>query len=198
MHLMLRKAGIIDDRIYQAISFLSRTNFLPVKFAGLADEDINIEIFENIFASKTSEIAKMIHLGLSYNHNTKTVLEIGTGSGWQTYILSTIYDRVYTIEIDEIAFDFTNKIFKNINNRIVSKLGDGKEGWIESAPYDAIYIDSCCDVISKNIYDQLNKDNGVLVYVKEFDKKQYFYSFSTNGNLSEVKSQFEVQRTRIN
>ena len=140
MHLMLRKAGIIDDRIYQAISFLSRANFLPVKFAGLADEDINIEIFENIFASKTSEIAKMIHLGLSNNHNTKTVLEIGTGSGWQTYILSTIYDRVYTIEMDEIAFDFTNKIFKNINNRIVSKLGDGKEGWIESAPYDAKYV----------------------------------------------------------
>ena len=198
MQLELRKAGIIDDRIYEAISLLPRKNFLPNKYVGISNEDINIEIFENIFASKTSDIAKMIHLGLLYNTNTNNVLEIGTGSGWQTYILSTIYDRVYTVESDKNAFLFSNKYLKKINNRIVSKFGDGKEGWLESSPYDAIYIDLCCAEIPKNILNQLNKKNGVLVFVKEFDKKQYFYSYSTNGNLGLIKSQFEVQRTRIN
>ena len=197
IQLELRKSGILDDRIYKAIASLSRKNFLPENLTGLANEDSDLEIFDNIFASKTTDIAKMISVALSLNSETKNVLEIGTGSGWQTALLSRIYERVYSIEISEKAFFFSNKNLKNIDGRIFTKLADGKYGWVESSPYDAIYIDVCCTDIPEDLLDQLNKKCGVLVFVKQYKEKQFFHSFCTNGNLGVIRTPFEVQRSNI-
>ena len=110
MLLELRQNGILDDRIYNAISFYSREDFLPKNLRGFYKEDLDFKIFNNIFASKTSDIAKMIYLGLSLNNNVRNVLEIGTGSGWQSAILSKVYNRVYTIELDKEAYNFSSNI----------------------------------------------------------------------------------------
>ncbi len=197
IQLELRKSGILDDRIYKAIASLSRKNFLPENLTGLANEDSDLEIFDNIFASKTTDIAKMISVALSLNSETKNVLEIGTGSGWQTALLSRIYERVYSIEISEKSFLFSNKNLKNIGGRIFTKLADGKYGWEESSPYDAIYIDVCCTNIPEDLLNQLNKKCGVLVFVKKHKEKQFFHSYCTNGNLEIIRTPFEVQRSYI-
>tara|TARA_B100000686_G_scaffold355182_1_gene470760 strand:+ start:11737 stop:12336 length:600 start_codon:yes stop_codon:yes gene_type:complete len=197
MQLEMRKSGILDDRIYKAISSLSRKNFLPENLTGLANEDSDLEIFDNIFATKTTDIAKMINIALLLNSKTKNVLEIGTGSGWQTALLSKIYERVYSIEINEKAFLFSNKNLKNVGGRIFTKLADGKYGWEESSPYDAIYIDLCCEDIPESLIEQLNKKCGVLVFIKKHKEKQYFHSFCTNGNLGVIRTPFEVQRSNL-
>ena len=197
MLLELRQSGILDDRIYNAISAFSRENFLPKKLKGFSREDLNLKIFNNIFASKTSDIARMIYLGLSHNNKVRNVLEIGTGSGWQSALLSKIYQRVYTIEIDREAYLFSSNILKNISNKISHKHGDGKLGWIDAGPFDAIYIDCCLQQEPEYLYSNLVKDEGVLVAANKYDNKQYYCSCLPHTGKGLVKSNFEINRTLL-
>ena len=195
MLLELRQSGILDDRIYNAISAFSREDFLPKTLKGFSKEDLNLKIFNNIFASKTSDIARMIYLGLSYNNKVRNVLEIGTGSGWQSALLSKIYHRVYTIEIDREAYLFSSNILKNISNKISHKHGDGKLGWIDAGPFDAIYIDCCLEQEPEYLYSNLVKDEGVLVAANKYDNKQYYCSCLPHTGKGLVKSNYEINRT---
>ena len=197
MILELRKSGILDDRIYNALTSVSRINFLPKNLIGLVNEDVNIEIFDGVIASKTSDIAKMLDIGLRTNPNTKNVLEIGTGSGWQTAILSMIYERVYTVEINEEAYLFSRNNLESLDKRIFNRLSDGKKGWIESSPFDVIYIDACCKNIPDSLIGQLCKNSGTIVFVKEYDKKHFFHSLSTSDNLEIIRSVYEVHRSKL-
>ena len=197
MLLELRQSGILDDRIYNAISAFSREDFLPKTLKGFSKEDLNLKIFNNIFASKTSDIARMIYLGLSYNNKVRNVLEIGTGSGWQSALLSKIYQRVYTIEIDREAYLFSSNILKNISNKISHKHGDGKLGWIDAGPFDAIYIDCCLEQEPEYLYSNLVKDEGVLVAANKYDNKQYYCSCMPHSGKGLVKSNFEINRTLL-
>ena len=197
MLLELRQSGILDDRIYNAISAFSREDFLPKTLKGFSKEDLNLKIFNNIFASKTSDIARMIYLGLSHNSKVRNVLEIGTGSGWQSALLSKIYHRVYTIEIDREAYLFSSNILKNISNKISHKHGDGKLGWIDAGPFDAIYIDCCLEQEPEYLYSNLVKDEGVLVAANKYDNKQYYCSCLPHTGKGLVKSNFEINRTLL-
>ena len=197
MLLELRQSGILDDRIYNAISAFSREDFLPKTLKGFSKEDLNLKIFNNIFASKTSDIARMIYLGLSNNNKVRNVLEIGTGSGWQSALLSKIYHRVYTIEIDREAYLFSSNILKNISNKISHKHGDGKLGWIDAGPFDAIYIDCCLEQEPEYLYSNLVKDEGVLVAANKYDNKQYYCSCLPHSGKGLVKSNFEINRTLL-
>lgn len=197
MLLELRQSGILDDRIYNAISAFSREDFLPKTLKGFSKEDLNLKIFNNIFASKTSDIARMIYLGLSHNNKVRNVLEIGTGSGWQSALLSKIYHRVYTIEIDREAYLFSSNILKNISNKISHKHGDGKLGWIDAGPFDAIYIDCCLEQEPEYLYSNLVKDEGVLVAANKYDNKQYYCSCLPHSGKGLVKSNFEINRTLL-
>ncbi|MBH87613.1 MAG: hypothetical protein CMJ12_00465 [Pelagibacterales bacterium] len=197
MLLELRQRGILDDRIFNAITSLSKNIFLPDNLKGFSNEDLDLKIFSNVIASKTSDIAKMIFLGLSKNSNTRNVLEIGTGSGWQTALLSKIYKRVYTIEINKQAYLFSSKILKNISNKISFKYGDGKKGWLEAAPFDAIYID--CEVVEEPtyLYSNLVEKDGVIILVKNYNGKQFYTSYSPNDKDILYKSLYEVNRTKL-
>ena len=197
MLLELRQSGILDDRIYNAISAFSSEDLFPKTLQGFSKEDLNLKIFNNIFASKTSDIARMIYLGLSYNNKVRNVLEIGTGSGWQSALLSKIYHRVYTIEIDREAYLFSSNILKNISNKISHKHGDGKLGWIDAGPFDAIYIDCCLEQEPEYLYSNLVKDEGVLVAANKYDNKQYYCSCLPHSGKGLVKSNFEINRTLL-
>jgi len=194
MLLELRQNGILDDRIYNAISFYSREDFLPKNLRGFYKEDLDFKIFNNIFASKTSDIAKMIYLGLSLNNKVRNVLEIGTGSGWQSAILSKVYNRVYTIELDKEAYNFSSNILKNISNKISFKHGDGKLGWVDAGPFDAIYIDSCIKEEPEYLYSNLVKGAGVLIAAKNYNNKQFYCSCLPHNGKGLVKSTYQVNR----
>ena len=197
MLLELRQNGILDDRIYNAISSFSRENFLPKMLKGFFFFFLNFKIFNNVFASKTSDIARMIYLGLTLNDKVRNVLEIGTGSGWQSALLSNIYNRVYTIEINKESYLFSSNILKNISSKISYKYGDGKLGWPDAGPFDAIYIDCCIEDEPYYLYSNLVKDEGVLITVKNYDNKQYYCSCLPHNGKGLVKSSYEVNRTLL-
>jgi protein-L-isoaspartate(D-aspartate) O-methyltransferase len=197
MLLELRKSGILDDRIFNAITSFSRKMFLPDNLKGFYKEDIDLKIFTNVISSRTSDIAKMLFLGVSKNSNTRNVLEIGTGSGWQTALLSKIYQRVYTIEINKQAYQFSSNILKNISNKISYKYGDGKKGWIEAGPFDAIYIDCVVEDEPKYLYSNLAGKDGVVILVKNYSGNQFYSCYSPKAKDILYKSTYKVSRDKI-
>ena len=94
--LELRESGIVDSKVLSAIEKIPRVNFIPENFRNQAYENIALPIAENQTISQPFIVAKMTQL-LQLNKSHK-VLEIGTGSGYQSAILSLLSRRVYTIE----------------------------------------------------------------------------------------------------
>ena len=197
MLLELRKSGIIDHKILSAITNYRREEFLPKRLKGLSEENISLQIFEGVETTSLSDLARMIFLVLQNNKRTNLVLEIGTASGMFAAILSEIYNRVYSLEINKEAYDFSISVLKNYSSKILLRLGDGKKGWKEVAPFDAIYIDACVtDDIVEILKDQLN-DDGVLVFAKKYLDKQFYCLQGKKSNTLLYKSVFQVNRTML-
>jgi protein-L-isoaspartate(D-aspartate) O-methyltransferase len=95
--------------------------------------------------------------------NRKRALEIGTGSGYQAAVLAEITEKVYTIEIvPELAKESTERLRKLGYKNIISKSGDGYQGWPEYAPFDIIIVTAAAEKIPGPLIDQL-AENGRLV-----------------------------------
>ena len=197
MLLELRKMGIIDNKLLNIIGNFDREMFLPNKFKGLSKENISLQIFEGVETTTLTDIAKMIFLVLQNNKNTNVVLEIGTGSGMLTAILSKIYGRVYSVEINQKAYKFSTLILKNYSSKIVLKLGDGKNGWKESCPFDAIYVDACIEEeVLQKLTAQLQED-GIIIYVKKHMNYQFYSLQNRYNNFLNNQSVIKVNRSML-
>lgn len=93
----------------------------------------------------------------------RTVLEIGTGSGYQTAILAHFSKHVYTVErIPELGQSARTKLEALGYNNISYRIGDGSDGWSEHAPYDRIIVTAAAERMPQELLDQL-KQNGIMV-----------------------------------
>ena len=110
--LELRESGIVDSKVLSAIEKIPRENFIPENFRNQAYENIALPIAENQTISQPFIVAKMTHL-LQLNKSHK-VLEIGTGSGYQSAILSLLSRRVYTIERIKLLLIQAENIFSKL------------------------------------------------------------------------------------
>jgi protein-L-isoaspartate(D-aspartate) O-methyltransferase len=98
-------------------------------------------------------------------HSTpQNVLEIGTGSGYQTAILAMLFKKVWTIErIEPLLIQAKETLSKLPYHNIEYKLGDGSKGWKENAPYDGIIVTAAANEVPETLLQQLHPDGGVLV-----------------------------------
>ena len=105
------------------------------------------------------------------------VLEIGTGSGYQSAILSYLDFDVYTIERDIKLFKKSSLLFKNLSIKIKKKLfGDGYLGIVDSAPFDAIIVTAAAKEIPKNLMEQLKVGGRMVIPIGE--DKQIMFRFT--------------------
>ena len=94
---------------------------------------------------------------------TDTVLEVGTGSGYQAAVLSLLVREVYTIEIvEELGKEAAQRLTRLGYENVKGKVGDGYQGWPEHAPFDAIMVTAAPDHIPPALLDEL-KPNGRMV-----------------------------------
>ncbi|MGN1356560.1 MAG: protein-L-isoaspartate(D-aspartate) O-methyltransferase [Succinivibrionaceae bacterium] len=111
--------------------------------------------------SQPATVAKMT-AALLKCHPSK-VLEIGTGSGYQTAVLCRMVDQVYTVErIQNIQFDSIRRLYKLGIYNFKALCADGSEGWKTHAPYDAIMVTAAAAEIPQSLVEQL-KINGIMV-----------------------------------
>ncbi|MFA5467367.1 MAG: protein-L-isoaspartate(D-aspartate) O-methyltransferase [Candidatus Izemoplasmatales bacterium] len=157
----LKTRGIENDNVIDAFLRVPRELFVDNTYRNLAYEDHPLPIDQNQTISQPYMVALMSELaGLD---QTKSVLEIGTGSGYQTAILSLIAKTVYTVERIKFLQAKAKIVLTEAGyTNIQYAHGDGSLGWEEHAPYDAIIVTAAASEIPKPLLDQL-KSLGRLV-----------------------------------
>jgi len=134
----LRKRGITDEAVLGAVSSVERDKFIPEALKIHAYKDIALPIGYGQTISQPYTVAYMTQaLQL---RTGETVLEIGTGSGYQAALLEMMGMKVYSIERQFEIYIKTQKLFDNLGIRVHTKYGDGTIGWEEYAPYNGIIV----------------------------------------------------------
>ncbi len=149
----------ISDQVLAAMQSVPRHEFVPADQVRSAYRNRPLSIGHGQTISQPYIVALMTDLAQLAPGDT--VLEVGTGSGYQAAILSELAKKVYTIEIiEELGKDAAKRLqrYKNVEARI----GDGYRGWPEAAPFDAIIVTAAPDHIPPALIEQL-KPGGRLV-----------------------------------
>jgi protein-L-isoaspartate(D-aspartate) O-methyltransferase len=135
----LRGAGIADTRVLAAIERVPREAFLPPPFQHQANENVALPIGHGQTVSQPAVVARMSEaLEVTDRHK---VLEIGTGSGYQTAVLARLARRVYTIERHRPLLAEAERRLESLRLRnVTARAGDGSKGWPEQAPFDRIIV----------------------------------------------------------
>lgn len=158
----LKADGIADRRVLDVIGRLPRHLFMEEALASRAYEDTALPIGHGQTISQPWVVARMTEALIEPKIPDK-VLEIGTGSGYQAAALAALCGNVYTVErIEDLLRDARRRFRKLGIGNVRSKHDDGKLGWPEFAPYDAIVLTAAGEVIDPALLAQLAPD-GVLV-----------------------------------
>ena len=95
------------------------------------------------------------------------VLEIGTGSGYQSAVLACCGASVYTVERIRNLYDSVTKRFAELNVKVMCKYGDGHEGWAEMAPFDKIIVTAGADGVPHNLLAQCKIGGSIVIPMQE-------------------------------
>jgi protein-L-isoaspartate(D-aspartate) O-methyltransferase len=160
----MQEKGIRDLEILRLFDMVPRHQFVPHAVAHRAYEDAAIPIGFGQTASQPSLQALYMQL-LEISPNDR-VLEIGTGSGFQTAVLAHLADRVYSIErIPELASRAREALDALRLANVALLVGDGTVGWSRYAPYDAILVAAAAPDVPGPLVDQLAEGGRMLVPV---------------------------------
>ena len=158
----LREGGIVDARVLDAMRLVPRHLFIDEALASRAYEDTALPIGCGQTISQPWVVARMTAALLEHG-TPRTVLEIGTGSGYQAAVLATLVERIYTVErIDELL-RIARRRFRRLGvGNLRTRHDDGRVGWPEHAPYDAILVTAAGPQLEAALLEQL-APGGVLV-----------------------------------
>lgn len=157
----LRETGIRDERVLNAIRTVPRHLFVDEAFATRAYEDTALPIGHGQTISQPWVVAKMTEAVLQ-DAQPKRVLEVGTGSGYQAAILAALGLEVFTVERIGELLRTARKRFRTLGMNVRSKHDDGRIGWPELGPFDAIIVTAAAPALVSALTDQL-APGGTLV-----------------------------------
>lgn len=166
----LRRNGIEDPRVLEAFEAVPRHLFVPTGVRHRAYEDSALPIGSGQTISQPSIHARYLQLLELKGH--ERVLEIGTGSGYQTALLAYLCEQVFTIERIAPLLEQARKLLGELGFHNVSYLvGDGTLGWREFAPYDAILVSAASPAVPEPLVRQLGDGGKMLVPVGPPDEQ---------------------------
>lgn len=178
----LKARGIKDQRVLAAFERVERHKFLPLAVRESAYADFPVPIGEGQTISQPYIVALMTEC-LSLSGDEK-VLEIGTGSGYQTAILAELSKEVYSIErFETLAEKARQMLIESGYSNVKLKTGDGSMGWPEEAPFDRIIITAAAARVPLPLTEQL-KEGGKLI-------------LPMGESFSQVLSLFEKKKERL-
>ncbi|MBN9579282.1 MAG: protein-L-isoaspartate(D-aspartate) O-methyltransferase, partial [Alphaproteobacteria bacterium] len=157
----LRRQGITDMRVLNAMERTPRDLFVEEAFGSSAYQDSALPIACGQTISQPYIVAFMTE-ALAVGEKMR-VLEIGTGSGYQSAVLAPLCRKIYTIERHRPLLKAAEARFKALKlDNIVTKLGDGYKGWPEQAPFDRIVVTAAFPQVPESLIAQL-KPGGIMV-----------------------------------
>jgi protein-L-isoaspartate(D-aspartate) O-methyltransferase len=175
----LRRAGIGDARVLGAIEKTPREKFVPASFEDQAYENVALPIGNGQTVSQPYVVALMTEkLELGERQN---VLEIGTGSGYQTAVLATLCRRVFSIErLRDLLRDAERRFEELRLHNIVCRFGDGTKGWPEQMPYDRVIVTAAAAEVPTTLVDGLAPGGILVAPVGEEHRDQHLVRIRRN------------------
>ena len=185
---MREKIGISDEKVLKAINQVPRHLFLESIFEDFAYEDRAFPILAKQTISHPSTVAEQTEL-LEVNEKEK-ILEIGTGSGYQTAVLVAMNAFVYTIERQKELHDFAQKKLRELHLRPkFQSFGDGFVGLPTFAPFDKILVTCGAEILPTELLKQL-KIGGKMVIPMGKTDEQILYRFTKISENEFEKEEF--------
>jgi protein-L-isoaspartate(D-aspartate) O-methyltransferase len=182
----IRNRGVTSARVLEALTSVPRDRFLPRHIRDQAYADGAVPIGKGQTCSQPYIVAYMTEW--AEIRTSDTVLEIGTGSGYQTAVLAELAREVYTIERIESLSSHAREILETLGYRNIHFFtGDGYDGVPDHAPYDAILVTAAAAVVPPPLFDQLADGGRLVCPVGDHHqrivrvKKQYGKIFQENG-----------------
>ena len=186
----LRDKGICDQRVLETMRMLPRHIFVDEALAHRAYEDIALPIGFNQTISQPYIVALMTQMLFSDGESTverESILEIGTGSGYQTSVLSHMAKRVYTVERISGLIDYAKNRFKALKLRNIRvKHDDGNLGWPQQGPFDAIIVTAGAPGVPDALVDQLNIGGRVVIPVGQGESQSLLIIDKTAKGLQQT------------
>ncbi len=176
----LRGEGITDTRVLSALERVPRERFVPDAFREHAWDNTSLPIRQGQTISQPYVVAFMTQ-ALMVNDRQR-VLEIGTGSGYQTAVLSQLCRRVYTIERYRSLQKEAESLFNDLKlKNITARVGDGHKGWLEQAPFDRIIVTAAPAVLPDVLAAQLGEEGIMIVPVGRDGGEQHILRVTRKG-----------------
>lgn len=175
--------GIKNELVLEAMSTVPRHEFLPESQRILAYTDRALPIGHGQTISQPYIVALMTQV-LELQPGD-SVLEIGTGSGYQAAVLAEITDEVYSIEIIEpLARRARDTLDRLGYTSVRTRIGDGYRGWPEHAPYDAIIVTAAPDHVPQPLVDQLAIGGRMVIPVGSYYQELMLLKKDPEGNMT--------------
>lgn len=188
--LLLREKGITDENVLTAIGKIPRHFFLDSAFDKIAYEDRAFPIAADQTISQPYTVAYQTQL-LQIKKGDK-VLEIGTGSMYQTSVLAEMGAQVFTIERQKQLFDKTAKyVFKDLYLNVQFFFGDGFEGLPDLAPFDKILITAAAPHLPEKLWAQLKTSGKMIIPLDESETAQRMMRLTKKRDGSVKKEAFD-------
>ena len=151
----LQRRGITDARVLEAMRTIPRDRFIASELADQAYGDFALPIAARQTISQPYMVALMTQTAALTGR--ERVLEIGTGSGYQTAVLSRLAAEVYSVEFVEELHQRARQTLVELDvANCAIRTGDGADGWPEAAPFDAIVVTAAMPAIPRPLLDQLS------------------------------------------
>lgn len=177
----LKEEGIKDPRVIDVIRNVPRHHFIDQALHSRAYENTALPIGHGQTISQPWVVARMSEALLEFGVPQK-VLEIGTGSGYQATVLAGLVPQVFTVERIEELLRQARRRFRQLGlTQIRSRHDDGKLGWPDEAPFDAIILTAAGDTVPTQLLDQLSP-TGVLVAPVGSPSSQTLIRMRGDGN----------------
>ena len=170
----LKSLGIKNKKVLNALNRVPRHLFMDPGLISHSYKNLAYPIDSGQTISQPYTVAFQTEL-INCKEGDK-VLEIGTGSGYQTAILSYLGFDVFTIERDVTLFKKSSLIFKNLSIKIKKSFADGYLGLIDSAPFDAIIVTAAAKEIPKNLMNQLKVGGRIVIPIGEDNQTMFRFT----------------------
>jgi len=179
----LMSRDIVDEDVLRAMGKVPRHKFLPVELWDRAYDDAPLPIDENQTISQPYIVAYMIQ-ALSIKKGDR-ILEVGTGSGYQTALLAEIHEKVYTVEIrPQLAQMSLMKLNElGYGDRIKMHIANGSLGYEEEAPFDGIIVAAATFDIPKQLVEQLAEKGKIIIPIGGTDQQTLVIATKVEGKL---------------
>ena len=158
----IRRRGIHNQRILNAISRVPRHKFVSLEYWAQAYNDHPIPIGEGQTISQPYIVA--ITLDALSVTSSDVVLEIGTGSGYQTALLAELCKHVYSIELHESLAEKAKRTLADLGYRNITVIiGDGTQGLPQYAPFEAVAVAAAASELPANLFSQLREGGNLVI-----------------------------------